>query len=293
MNMTQIKYFLTVAKYLNFTNAANALYISQPALSRQIQIIEEEIGCILFTRNSRNVQMTPSARLLVTELENIYNEYNIAIAKAQSAYQGLTGEINIGILDGTRVSDLFPNVLGYFHDKHPNVEIKMQYYSFRQLQEKLNAGELDFIITLKFDIEKRENLQYRVIEKTKDHIAMHKDHRLANARKVMLSDFANDVFIMVSTEDSVESPKLILDEFQNAGVKPKIKFAPNIQTEMLWVQAGIGVCMLDSRNNLAGSEDVRFVEIDGVSDPSLSLAWEKNNTNPYLKTFVENFTYYE
>ena len=290
MNMTQIKYFLTVAKYLNFTNA---LYISQPALSRQIQIIEEEIGCILFTRNSRNVQMTPSARLLVTELENIYNEYNIAIAKAQSAYQGLTGEINIGILDGTRVSDLFPNVLGYFHDKHPNVEIKMQYYSFRQLQEKLNAGELDFIITLKFDIEKRENLQYRVIEKTKDHIAMHKDHRLANARKVMLSDFANDVFIMVSTEDSVESPKLILDEFQNAGVKPKIKFAPNIQTEMLWVQAGIGVCMLDSRNNLAGSEDVRFVEIDGVSDPSLSLAWEKNNTNPYLKTFVENFTYYE
>ena len=293
MNMMQIKYFLTVAKYLNFTNAANALYISQPALSRQIQIIEEEIGCILFTRNSRNVQMTPSAKLLVKELEKIYNEYNIAIAKAQSAYQGLTGEINIGILDGTRVSDLFPKVLGYFHDKHPNVEIKMQYYSFRQLQDKLNAGELDFIITLKFDIEKRENLQYKVIEKTKDHIVMHKDHRLANAKKVMLSDFVNDVFIMVSAEDSVESPKLILDGFSSAGVKPKIKFAPNIQTEMLWVQAGIGVCMLDSRNSLRGSEDVRFVEVDGVSDPSLTLAWERNNTNPYLNTFIENFTYYE
>ena len=293
MNMTQIKYFLTVAKYLNFTNAANALYISQPALSRQIQIIEEEIGCILFTRNSRNVQMTPSARLLVKELEKIYNDYNIAVAKAQSAYQGLTGEINIGILDGTRVSDLFPGVLGYFHENHPNVEIKMQYFSFRPLLEKLNAGELDFIITLKFDIEKRDNIQYRIIEKTCDHIVMHKNHRLANASKVMLSDFVNDVFIMVSTDDSVESPKLILDGFQNAGVRPKIKFAPNIQTEMLWVQAGIGVCMLDSRNSLKGSEDVSFVEVDGVSDPSLVLAWGKNNTNPYLKTFVDHFTYYD
>lgn len=293
MNMTQIKYFLTVAKYLNFTNAANALYISQPALSRQIQIIEEEVGCILFTRNSRNVKMTPSAKLLVKELENIYNEYNIAIAKAQSIYQGLTGELNIGILDGTRVSDLFPHVLGYFHEHHPNVEIKMQYYSFRPLLEKLNSGELDFIITLKFDIEKQENVQYRVIEKTKDHIVMHKDHRLANARKVLVSDFANDVFIMVSADDSVESPKLILDSFARAGVKPKIRFAPNIQTEMLWVQAGIGVCILDSRNTLNGSDDVRFVEVDSVSDPSLSLVWEKNNNNPYLKTFVDNFTYFD
>ena len=292
MNMTQIKYFLTVAKYLNFTNAANALYISQPALSRQIQIIEEEIGCILFTRNSRNVQMTPSAKLLVKELGDIYNEYNIAIAKAQSAYQGLTGEINIGILDGTRISDLFPGVLSYFHEKHPNVEIKMQYYSFRPLLEKLNAGELDFAITLKFDVEKRENVQFRIIETTKDHVVMHKDHRLANASKVMLSDFVNDVFIMVSADDSVESPKLILDSYQRAGVKPKIKFAPNIQTEMLWVQAGIGVCILDSRNSLKGSEDVRFVEVDGISDPSLVLVWEKNNTNPYLQTFIDHFTYY-
>ncbi|MBR3243832.1 MAG: hypothetical protein IKF90_14240 [Parasporobacterium sp.] len=64
-----------------------------------------------------------------------YNEYNIAIAKAQSAYQGLTGEINIGILDGTRISDLFPGVLSYFHEKHPNVEIKMQYYSFRRAKK--------------------------------------------------------------------------------------------------------------------------------------------------------------
>ena len=292
MNMTQIKYFLTVAKYLNFTNAANALYISQPALSRQIQIMEEELGCILFIRTSRSVQMTPSARILQAEFEGIYNQYKVAVTKAQSAYQGISGELNIGILDGTRVGDLFPHVLGYFDKNYANVEIKMRNYSFRALLDSLNAGKLDFIITLKFDIDRQENLDFKMIEKTKDYIVMHKDHRLAGATKIMLSDLVNDTFIMVSPEDSAESPKLILDGFERAGLRPKIKFAPNIQTEMLWVQAGMGVCMLDSRNMLNGDKDVRFIEVDGVSDPSLVLAWKKDNTNPYWQTFVDNFTYY-
>ena len=121
---------------------------------------------------------------------------------------------------------------------------------------------------------------------------MHKDHRLANAAKVKLSDFVDDTFIMVSEEDSVESPRLILDGFRKCGVMPKIRFAPSIQTEMLWVQAGVGVCMLDSRNVLTTSSIVRFAEVDGVSDPSLVLAWSRNNTNPYLQPFYEHFTYY-
>ena len=292
MNMSQIRYFLTVAKYMNFTHAAQSLYITQPALSRQIQLMEEELGCILFVRNSRNMRLTPSGSILYKEFEKIYNEYNMAVAKARSAYQGLSGEISVGILDGTRVDDLFPEVLNYFEREHPNVEIKMRNYSFSKLLEKLNTRELDFIITLKFDVEKMDQIRYRVIEHTKDHIVMHKDHRLANAAKVKLSDFVDDTFIMVSEEDSVESPRLILDGFRKCGVMPKIRFAPSIQTEMLWVQAGVGVCMLDSRNLLTTSSIVRFAEVDGVSDPSLVLAWSRNNTNPYLQPFYEHFTYY-
>ena len=292
MNMTQIKYFLTVTKYLNFTSAANALYITQPALSRQIQMMEEELGCMLFIRTSRTMQMTPSARILKEEFEKIYNSYNVAVAKARNAYQGINGSINIGILDGTRVSDLFPSVLGYFNEHYANVEIKMRNYSFSKLLENLNEGELDFIITLKFDIDQQKHLDYKIIEKTRDCIVVHKNHRLAGAKKVKLSDFVDDIFIMVSTEDSLESPRLILDGFEKCGIKPKIRFAPSIQTEMLWVQAGLGVCMLDSRNMLMTDDDVCFCEVDGVSDPSLVLAWRKNNANPYMQTFIDNFTYY-
>lgn len=291
MTITQIKYFLVMANCLNFTKAAAQLYITQPALSRQIAAMEEELGCILFVRSSRKVALTPSAVVLKEEFQKIYDSYNIAVAKAQAAYQGLSGELDIGILDGTRVGDLFPGVLRFFADRHPNVDIKMRNYSFRALIEKLTGGELDLIITLKFDIEQLEGVNYKVIEKTRDHIVVPASHRLASLKSVSMEDLKDETFIMVSPEDSAQSPRLIIERFREAQIMPKIRFAPSIQAEMLWVEAGVGICMLDSRNVMFENPAVRFLDIEQVSDPSLVLAWNSDASNRYIKLFVDNFTY--
>jgi DNA-binding transcriptional LysR family regulator len=162
-------------------------------------------------------------------------------------------------------------------------------YSFNALIEGLYSNELDLIITLKFDVDGRDKLQYEVIEQTRDHIVVHKDHRLAGAKYVKLSDFKDDTFMMVSTEDSEMSPKLILDGCKNCGFTPKVKFASSLQEEMLWVEAGVGVCMLDTRNSLYRNSTVRFLDVDQVSDPSLSLAWNVDNYNPMKDIFKDNF----
>ena len=65
-------------------------------------------------------------------------------------------------------------------------------------------------------------MKYRVIEETRDHVVVHKDHRLANASYVKLSDFKDDTFIMVSPEDSEESPKLIIDACKMSGFNPQV-----------------------------------------------------------------------
>ena len=289
MNIYQLKYFVVTAKCLNFSKAAELLYISQPALSKQIKIMEEELGVLLFVRNSRHIQLTPPGIILLEKFEKIYNDYLAAIAEAQESYQGLSGEIKIGILDGTRVGDLFPGVLRFFAEYHPNVKIDMRNYSFMGLVEKLNSGELDLIITLKFDLEGRKGIDYKVIEKTKDHVVVHRSHRLADAKYVKLSDFKDDIFIMVSKEDSIESPKLILDAFEREGIKPKTRFAPSIQAEMLWVESGVGVCILDTRNIMYENPEVRFLNVDPISDPSLSIAWNNDKYNPLKQTFIDVF----
>ena len=271
MNMIQMKYFITAAKCLNFTKAADKLFITQPALSRQIASMEAELNMQLFIRNNRSVRLTPAAVVLLEGFEKIYNEYNVTVAKALNSFQGLSGELNIGILDGTYVGDLFPGVLKHFANCYPNV------------------SRLDLIITLRFDVEHREKMKYRVIEETRDHVVVHKDHRLANASYVKLSDFKDDTFIMVSPEDSEESPKLIIDACKMSGFNPQVKFASSVQEEMLWVQAGVGVCILDSRNLLSNNDTVRFLNTDIISDPSLVMAWNIDNYNPMREIFVDNF----
>ena len=289
MNMTQMKYFIMAAKCLNFTKAADKLFITQPALSRQIVAMETELNMQLFVRNNRSVKLTPAAVVLLEEFERIYNEYNLAIAKAANSFEGMSGELNIGILEGAYVGDLFPEVLRHFARFYPQVKINLRNYSFNALIEKLYSNELDMIITLRFDVEGRDKIQFEVIEHTRDHVVVHKDHRLANAKYVKLSDFKDDTIMMVSTEDSEMSPKLILDKCKSCGFNPKVKFASSLQEEMLWVEAGVGVCILDTRNSLYKNSTVRFLEVDQISDPSLTLAWNVDKYNPMKEIFRDNF----
>lgn len=289
MNMTQMKYFIMAAKCRNFTKAADKLFITQPALSRQIAAMEMELNMQLFVRSNRSVKLTPPAVVLLEEFEKIYNDYNLAIARASNSFAGMRGELNIGILEGAYVGDLFPDVLRHFAEFYPQVKINLRNYSFNALIEKLYSNELDMIITLKFDVDSRDKIQYEIIEHTRDHVVVHKDHRLANARYVKLFDFKDDVIIMVSTEDSEMSPKLILDACKNCGFNPKVKFASSLQEEMLWVEAGIGVCILDTRNSLYQNSSVRFLDVDEISDPSLTLAWNVDHYNPMKEIFRNNF----
>ena len=290
MNMLQIKYFITAANCLNFTQAADLLYITQPALSRQISAMEKELNLQLFIRSNRSVRLTPAGKVLYDELQHIYADYARAVERAQSIQHGLSGALRVGILDGTQVDDLLPPVMALFARQYPYVEISLEYHSFNTLASLLYDGGLDLAITLFFDIRDRFNLNFRVLERGRDHIALLRSHPLAARDFVHLSDLRDETFIIVAYNDSAISPKLILEACQAQGFTPKVRFSPSIQTSMLWVQAGVGVAMLDSRNILRNYPHVKFLDVDQVSDPSLTAAWHQDNSNPALPVFLQALT---
>ena len=290
MNMLQIKYFITAANCLNFTQAADLLYITQPALSRQISAMEKELNLQLFLRTNRSVRLTPAGKVLCEELQHIHADYTRAVERAQSTQHGLSGALRVGILDGTQVDDLLPPVMDLFARQYPYVEISLEYHSFNALASLLYDGGLDLAITLYFDIQDRFNLNFQVLEKGRDHIALLRSHPLAARDFVHLSDLRDETFIIVAYNDSAISPKLILEACQAQGFTPKVRFSPSIQTSMLWVQAGVGVAMLDSRNILRNYLHVKFLDVDQVSDPSLTAAWHQDNSNPALPVFLQALT---
>lgn len=287
MTINQIRYFIALANCLNFTKAAEQLFISQSALSRQISGIEAELNLQLFVRTQRFVRLTPAGKTLLEGFEGINEQYVEAVGRAKDVQMGLSGQLHIGILDGTRVDDLLPPVIAFFASQYPHVDISLRNFSFNRLVAGLYDGSLDLALTLLFDVKDRHNLKYKVVKKAQDHIVVRKDHRLAGRGSITLSDIGEDPFIIVSSEDSSTSGKLILDACKNEGFTPNVKYSPSIQTSILWVQAGMGVTMFDDSSMLYTNPEVVFLKVDSVSDPSLSLVWEQDNTNSYREPFTK------
>ena len=287
MTIAQIKYFVTVAKCLSFTKAAEQLFISQPALSRHIRNMEEELNIQLFVRTSNGIRLTPAGSSLYIGMSDLYNNYNDMVNKAEKIQKGMAGSLKIGILDQTRVADFMPPVYQFFRDNHPNVDLWFQAGSFDFLASELYAGRLDMIFTLQFEIKRKESILYQYVSRSKDHIVMSKYHPLAKKDHVTLDDVKGETFVMISEEDNPESAPLIFEICKEHGFVPQVHYAKTLAEQILWIEVGMGVSILDSRTSLKMNPDVKFYEIESNWDPSLVVAWNQNNYNPLISVFLK------
>ncbi|MDR1795915.1 MAG: LysR family transcriptional regulator [Clostridiales Family XIII bacterium] len=287
MDILKIKYFITAAKCLNFSRAADQLYMTQPALSQAIASIEKELNLQLFIRSGHELRLTPAARVLFEEFSKVYDTYESSIYKAANAQYGYSGKLSIGVLDGSFVDDVLPGRIRKFTEKFPFIEIDIGYRNFNEMIAGLYDGSVDIAFTLRFDVEGRKYIEYEYIAPARDCIAVLRTSPLAERDRVKLLDLREETFIMVGYDVSEKSPQLIIDGCQMQGFMPTIRFSPSIYTSTLWVQAGLGVTMLDSRNLLQYNPGVKFLETDQVSDPSLVAAWHSSNTNSALAPFIE------
>jgi DNA-binding transcriptional LysR family regulator len=287
MTISQIKYFVTVAKCLSFTKAAEQLFISQPALSRHIRNMEEELNIQLFVRTSNGIRLTPAGSSLLIGMSDLYNNYIGMVNKAEKIQKGLDGSLKVGILAQTNVADFMPLIYRYFHEKHPNVDLWFQDGSFDFLVSELYAGRLDIIFTLKFEIEQKESIVYQYVDHSKDYIVMSKYHPLAQKEIITLDDVKDEVFVMISEEDNPESAPLIKAICKEHGFVPQVHYAKTLSEQILWIEVGMGVSVLDSRTSLKLNPDVKFYEMESNWDPSLVIAWNQGNYNPLISVFLK------
>lgn len=287
MTLTQIKYFITIAKCLSFTKAAEQLYISQPALSRHIKNMEEELNLQIFVRTPNGIRLTPAGSSLYMGLNSLYENYMETVENSKKIQKGLSGSLKIGILDQCNVADFMPLIYRYFKEKHPNVDLSFTGESFDKLISDVYSGKLDMIFTIKFDVENRESLIYQYVEHSKDHIVMSKYHPLAVKENVTLDDLKNETFVMISQEDNPESAPLILNICKEHGFVPQVHYAKTLAEQILWVTVGMGVTILDTRTTLKHNKDVKFYEMESNWDPGFVVAWNQNNYNPLISIFLK------
>jgi len=286
LNTTQIKCFLALANTLNFTKAAEQLYMSQPGLSRQIVSLERDLNTQLFIRDQKSVRLTPAAALLAQELGDIEAAYENLIARVRSVGMGYSGTLTLGVLEGQWVGDEFADFCRRFMDQYPNIDLQIQQGSFSDLRRKLVSGEIDVAMTIQFDVADMEGIVTRQYDS--DHAVFAVSRRLPLGQKehITFDDMLDGTFLLISPEDSRTGTELTLEHFRKIGRSPqRIRYAPNLSTMMLWIEAGLGVGVINHQSSIAGNPSIRLITEVPLQEASACVVWKKENLNPAIALF--------
>lgn len=253
MELNQLEYFLTVAKLQHVTRAAEALSITQPALSHSIARLEEELGVPLFERSGRNVRLNRYGRLFARRVESILQEIRRGKQELAELIHPETGLVSIAYLNILGVR-MIPHLIRQFNQRYPNVRFELQAGTHSFILQQLEEGLCDFCIASPQKMRK-EGTVWQPLTSHELYAVVPHHHRLAAKGEIDLQDLADDSFIGLS--ESCGLRMTIDDIFLDAGFQPRVSYeVEDLHTVAGFVSAGLGVALLPK---------VKELEMDGVA----------------------------
>lgn len=290
MNSRQLEYFLAVARELNFTKAAQSMYVSQTAVTQQIKALEEQLGVSLFERTKKKVVLTPAGKVFQAEAAKILKRIDIAVERTREASSGFIGTLDIGFAIGIGNTGLAEKIQA-FNQKYPNIAMKFKSMSPSMLLKSLKAGEVDLVMTPMFEEKYFEGVSYKKVGWDNLTAVFPQTHILAQKQYVTRKDLKDENLILACTPDSeVGEDEKIIQTFWKLGYHPNIVAKiEDIETILLMLSANMGVTILPayltiplrSRGRLAA---VPFGGMDEQID--IVVAWMPGLENPSLEKIL-------
>jgi DNA-binding transcriptional LysR family regulator len=219
MDIRQLSYFMEVAKLKNFTKASQSLHLSQPALSKMIKGLEEELDVELLDRSSRQVELTDAGEIVFDQAEKIFALINDVSSRLYDMVNLKKGKIKIGLPPLIGII-YFPQIIKGFKELFPDVSIELFEHGANKVKQLVEEGEVDFgLVMLPVDHEVFDILPFTSEELM---LFVHKAHPLASKFEVSINDVKEEPIILFSEDFTLHDR--IIQECANAGFKPKVSY---------------------------------------------------------------------
>jgi DNA-binding transcriptional LysR family regulator len=268
----ELRSFLVLAEELHFRKASERLFVSQPALSKQIQRLEEKIGGPLFARTRRKVALTEAARVLIPLAQKLLHQSAAAFHLAREAAQGRAGTLRIGFGIAT-VSEILPRTILRFRRAHQHVELQMRDMSTPSqiaelLEEKLDIGIVRLPIA-------HTELESRPL--FREHLVAATPPSIPYSRKEGLASLRDRPFILQPRSESETFHDHVMTVCQRAGFTPRIvQEASETFTILNFVRAGLGVSLVPSSALRMHVPGIRFHDLRmPQAEWRIGIAWNK------------------
>lgn len=263
---------MEVTRSSSFTRAANQLYITQPAISRIIKSLEEELGVSLFIRARKNLTLTDAGRVLYEHAQVFDKQFEQLKTELDHLFTLKKGQIRIGLPSITNPF-FFSQLLASFHKEYPEITFQLIEDGSKRIEEKVMDDRLDFGVVVLPD--KHDVFDYYSFVKEELKLIVPSSHRLMNKQAVSLTELKDEDFIMFNQDFSLR--ERIITACDGAGFEPSI-ISETSQLDFIeeMVASNLGITLLPESTSKELTTDVKAVSLSNPKiDWDLAIIWKK------------------
>jgi LysR family transcriptional regulator, benzoate and cis,cis-muconate-responsive activator of ben and cat genes len=290
MELRHLRYFQAVAREEHFGRAAQTIRVAQPALTRQVRDLEEELGVQLFERLPRGVRLSPAGRAFLEDTNAILEKLQRSVARAKSYATGHVGSVQLGFSELASRHPEIPAKLLQFRLDEPKVELNLLPMSSLSQIDGLRNGTVDVAIV--YDIHIAEEylgvLDHCDLGTSDMVLAIQENHPLAQRPAIRMSDLAEERFLFPARKPQPRYFDRLMQACLAHGFSPNIvqeTATDSILLSLVAVGMGIG---FTQQTRQVPRQGVLLREVDDL-DVSfrLHLAWRKSDPSPAVLRFIE------
>ena len=281
LELSELRSFLVLAQHLHFGEAAQALHVSQPALTKQIQKLEAKVEGPLLVRGYRRVSLTPAGEILRDRAQSLLREAEMAEEMTRLAVQGKAGSLRIGFGIASLAAGL-PDLLTRFRRHFPAVQVSMRDMPTPDQIEALEQGDID-VGFVRLPVERPDLVTVPVLE---ERLVAAIPQGMPYRRG--LASLRNEPFVVIARSVSASYVDHLVRTCRAAGFSPRIvQEANELFTVLSLVRGGVGVSLVPRSANLMHVPNVRLLDT-GLDEAKwkIGLAWRKADP---LDPLVQNF----
>jgi len=285
MELRHLRYFKAVADHLNFSRAAEQLHVAQPALSRQIQAAEDELGAKLFERNRVSVRLTDAGRVFYRRACKILAEVDMAVAAVREVSEGSGGVLVISN-DWHLGSDFVAGTLAEFRARYPRIEVVLHDRKIPDQVALLRSRRVHLGFIIRDIFGAKTDLQTLLLRRSRLLLALPARHRLARRTSVRLAELADETWLTFDPQESPAYTQYLTRLCRFAGFTPLLGEQATTPEGIIGrVASGYGIALMPEHIELPANRLLRYVPTDS---PPLELcaAWHRDEKSELLKHYL-------
>ena len=288
MELRHLRYFIGVAEEENVSRAALKLHVSQPALSRQIRDLEEELGFSLLERSAKSVRLTEAGRAFLIEARAVLQRAEEAVRAARAIARGETGELHVGYAPSL-TARILPPTLRAFQAESPNVRVRLHDFSTEEMLAGLREGKLQIAFIVRLAPALLRGLRFEELTRDPMCLAVSPKHPLAERRTVTLAEVAREPLITYSRKEYPDAHENLAAMF--AAIKSKARIVEehdSVSSLIAAVEAGNGVAIAPQSLSCMAGPRLKLIPLSPAPAPLvIGAAWSNDGFSAAAKRFLQ------